>query len=70
LDHKNFAKEILCKPIRQPAPRLGFSAFSGFAHCARFCSVLQKATSGQRLTVCLTDCFYLDLFAFRLDRIG
>ncbi|MBU9848075.1 hypothetical protein [Rahnella ecdela] len=68
MDRKNFAKEILCKPYRQPARRLRFSAFIGFAHGASFCEVLQKTSGSPQLTFCLTGCFYLDLFAFRLDQ--
>ncbi|WP_366545177.1 hypothetical protein [Salmonella enterica] len=42
LDHKNFAKEFLCKPYRHPATLAGFRPLAGFATCATFCELLQK----------------------------
>ena len=67
LDLKNFAKEILRKPYRQPAPLLGFCNLGTFAHCAKICSVLQNPRLCQMLTHWLTSCFQKDLFVLRED---
>ncbi|KNU71174.1 hypothetical protein AEW79_18270 [Salmonella enterica subsp. enterica serovar Typhimurium] len=54
LDHKNFAKEILCKVPSQPAPLLGFCILRAFARCAKICSTLQKSPRRQSLTDWIT----------------
>ncbi|EDL8433524.1 hypothetical protein AHW50_23625 [Salmonella enterica subsp. diarizonae] len=57
LDLKNFAKEILRKSYRQPAPLLGFCSLAAFARCAIFCSTLQNSRCWLMLTNWITSCF-------------
>ncbi|EIL05610.1 hypothetical protein WQ75_23135 [Escherichia coli] len=42
LDHKNFAKEILCKAPRQPAPLLGFCILRALHSAQRFAALCKS----------------------------
>ncbi|EHX30476.1 hypothetical protein ECDEC12A_2552 [Escherichia coli DEC12A] len=42
MDHKNFAKEILCKAPRQPAPLLGFCILRALHSAQRFAALCKS----------------------------